>query len=273
MKTIFVFLLSLGFVLVSCTSPAQTQTPTPRANPLDIPWEDRSIFKGGLVESAQSILEGLSGASVYHIEFNIDEDLYHISGQQEVHYTNTESVALEQVAFRLFPNILGGRMEVSNLVAGGQSVTPEFQLKDSLLLVPMPAPLAPGQSIVIGMDFKVTVPQSVELNYGVLSYSEDVLALAHAYPMIAVYDDEGWNAEIPPQSGDVTYADASFFLVKITAPAGLTLVTTGKEIDRSSEGNTQTVFIANGPARDFYLAASPLYEETVETFGEITIRS
>ena len=64
------------------------------------------------------------------------------------------------------------------------------------------------------MDFAVTVPQSVELNYGVLAYFEDVLTLAHAYPMIAVYDDEGWNAEIPPQSGDVTYADASFFLVK-----------------------------------------------------------
>jgi aminopeptidase N len=53
----------------------------------------------------------------------------------------------------------------------------------------------------------------------------------------------------------------------------VTLVTTGKEIDRSSEGNTQTVYIANGPARDFYLAASPLYEETVEASGEITIRS
>ena len=33
------------------------------------------------------------------------------------------------------------------------------------------------------------------------------------------------------------------------------------------------MYVASGPARDFYLAASPLYEETVETFGETTIRS
>jgi aminopeptidase N len=123
------------------------------------------------------------------------------------------------------------------------------------------------------MDFAVTVPQSVELNYGVLAYFEDVLALAHAYPMICVYDDEGWNAEIPPQSGDVTYADESFYIVKVTAPKDLTLVTTGKKIDSNEAGQAQTLTVASGPARDFYLAASPNYAEVSQTFGEVTIHS
>jgi aminopeptidase N len=113
----------------------------------------------------------------------------------------------------------------------------------------------------------------VELNYGVLAYFEDVLTLAHAYPMIAVYDEEGWNAEIPPQDGDVTYGDTAFYIVRVNAPKELTLVTTGSEIRRDEAGQTQTLYVASGPARDFYLAASSDYEEISETFGEVTVHS
>jgi hypothetical protein len=273
MKKVFISLLSLSLMLISCTSPAPTATPALQIDPLHTPWEDRSIYKSGLIVGAQPVLGGLDGASVYHIEFEIAGDLYHISGHQQVWYTNTEAEALRKIEFRLFPNILGGKMEVTNLTVNGQNVTPTYDLNNSLLILPLPSPLAPGQSIVISMDFSVTVPQTVDLNYGVLAYSQDVLTLAHAYPMIAVHDDEGWNAEIPPQAGDVTYADASFFLVKVVAPKDMTLVTTGKEIDHSNHGGTQTVYVASGPARDFYLAASPLYEETTATAGETTVRS
>jgi len=91
--------------------------------------------------------------------------------------------------------------------------------------------------------------------------------------MIAVYDAEGWNSEIPPQNGDITYADSSFFLVKITAPKDLTLVTSGHKISSNESGEMQTLNVASGPARDFYLAASPDYEEISQTFGEVTIHS
>jgi aminopeptidase N len=164
-------------------------------------------------------------------------------------------------------------MTVSNVTVDEQSVTPRLELQNSLLVVPFSTPLEPGESAILKMDFAITVPQSVELNYGVLSYFDEVLTLAHAYPMIAVYDDEGWNAEIPPQSGDVTYADTSLFLVKVTAPKDLMLVTSGHEIGSAESGDMQTLNVASGPARDFYLAASPNYEEISQTFGETTIRS
>jgi aminopeptidase N len=180
---------------------------------------------------------------------------------------------LNDVQFRLFPNILGGKMTVSNVKADEKSVTPAYQLKNSLLIVLLPKPLEPKQSVILSMDFAVTVPQSVELNYGVLAYFDDVLTLAHAYPMIAVYDDEGWNAEIPPQSGDVTYADVSFFLVKVHAPKEVTLVTSGQRVSSGEAGQAQTLSVASGPARDFYLVASPEYEEVLQTFDNVTIRS
>jgi hypothetical protein len=273
MKKVFVSCLSLSLILVSCTSSQLTATPPRRPDPITTPWEDRSIFKSGLVESQQSILDELGGASVYHIQFKIAEEIYNLTGHQEVQYTNTETIALNEVQFRLFPNILGGKMDVSNLRVDEQSITPKYELNNSLMIVPLSAPLEPGKSVVFKMDFAVTVPQDVEQNYGMLAYFEDVLALAHAYPMIAVYDDEGWNAEIPSQDGDITYGDAAFFIVKVTAPKGLTLVTSGSEISHNEDEQTQALSVASGPARDFYLAASAIYEETSQTLGEVTIRS
>lgn len=288
MKKLFASFLSLSLLLASCNFPAPTPGSTPRPDltatpvpltptlppdPLELPWNDRSIFAAGLVESQQPVLTGLPGATVYHLDFEIAADLFHVIGTEEARYTNTEATALDEVQFRLFPNILGGEMTVGNLTADGQPVKPVYDLHNSLMRVPFSQPLQPGQSIVLRMEYAVTVPQSLDLNYGVLAYAEDVLALAHAYPMICVHDDEGWNAEIPPQSGDVTYADASFFIVRVKAPAGLTLVTSGREVSRDEAGQVQVSIVASGPARDFYLAASPVWESVSQTYGEVTINS
>ncbi len=276
MKRLFASVLSLSLLLISCSlfqPKATSLLAIPKTDPMDTPWNDRSIFKDGLVQSEQHVLEELEGASVYHIEFTIADDLYEVNGTEEIQYTNTEDVELNEVQFRLFPNILGGEMKVFNLTVDGQPTSPSYGLKDSLMIVPLSPSLKPTQSVVLKMNYAVTVPQTVELNYGVLAYFDDVLALAHSYPMIAVYDDEGWNAEIPPQDGDVTYADASFYLVQVHAPKDLTLVTTGSKVSLDEDGQAQVVTVASGPARDFYLVASPIFEKISQTFGEVTINS
>ena len=275
MKRLLASFLSFSLLILSCRffSPETPPTPVADFDPSQIPWDDRSIFQSGLVESARPILNELKGASLYHITFSISEAIYEITGTEEVRYTNNESVALNEVYFRLFPNILGGELQVTNLQVDGQSVNPRYELADSLMILPLSEALEPGKSVVFKMDFALTVPQEVELNYGMLAYYQDVLALAHAYPMICVYDDEGWNAEIPAQYGDVTYTDAAFYVVNVTAPNDLTLVTSGQRVDSDEGEQVQTLLVASGPARDFFLAASPDYQEVSKTLGEVTIHS
>jgi aminopeptidase N len=116
------------------------------------------------------------------------------------------------------------------------------------------------------------VATDIGRNYGVLAYTEDILALAHFYPMLSVYDDEGWNTVEADIQGDLTYSDAAFYLARVTAPADTTLAGSGIIIAESSGAGTQTVTYALGPARDFYLAAGD-FAVASETVGETTVNS
>lgn len=275
MKKIFLLLSLTLLFLTSCllfSKPTESRRePGPSTATAASPT-DRTVYKNGLFPEYHPILNQLPYASMYDIKFSIADDIFHITGSETVIYTNSEDVELKEVKFRLFPNILGGKMHVSEVFVNNEAIVPNYTLNDSLLTAPLKKPLQPKENITLRMDFNITIPQSIDLNYGVLAYYGNVLALAHAYPMIAVYDDEGWNAEIPPQSGDVTYADMSFFLVTIDAPKSLTLVGSGREISRQETGNRQTVRYEAGPVRDFYLAASPDYEVVSKEVNGITLR-
>jgi hypothetical protein len=262
----------------SATEPA-TVTATasgatvPRPSLFDVGWDDRSPFVEGLIETEETALAGLPGASVYHVDFTLDEDLAGLTGRQEVLYSNREAVTLDEVYFRLFPELADGSTAVSELQVNGQPVTPDYELQDSAMRVPLPQPLAPGEQAVISMAFAVEVPTEGGGNYGTFIFAEDILALAHFYPMIAVYDDEGWNVEIAPPSGDVVYADSSFYLVRVTAPAELTLVASGVAVESSGGEEQQSVTYAAGPMRDFYLVAATDLAVESERVGPITVNS
>ena len=267
----------LPFLPVQVTETAAPESPTVEPIP-DKPESTSSedefaIFREGLVQSQQATLDKLSGASLYSIEFTIQDDILNTKGVEEVHYTNRETVPLEEIQFRLLPNVLNGTMKVASVRVNDQPFEPTYELQNSLMRVPLYKTLQPGESIDIRIEFSVTVPTELESNYGILAYYDGVLTLAHSYPMIAVYDDEGWNAEIPPDQGDPTYADASFFIVKVDAPGDLVLIGSGRETSREENGSRQFVMFAAGPARDFYLAASTDYEVTSRTVGEFTFNS
>ena len=275
MKPIFLLSSLTLLFLTSCLLFSKPTESTPQQIPPTATAtspNDRSIYRNGLTPEYQPILDLLPYASMYDIRFNIADNLFHITGSETVIYTNAEDIELKEVKLRLFPNILGGKMHVSEVFVDDEAIIPNYTLDDSLLTVPFKKPLLPKENTTLRMDFNIIVPQSIDLNYGVLAYYENVLALAHAYPMISVYDDEGWNAEIPPQSGDVTYADMSFFLVTVEAPKNLTLVGSGREINRQETGNRQTVRYEAGPVRDFYLAASPEYEVVSKEVNGVTLR-
>lgn len=279
-KTLFWSLL-VCFILAACQPEKPTSQPpiepgdpgTSEAPPEYTDWNDLSIYRDGLIPAEGARLNDYLGASIYHIDYTISTELTTLTGAQTVHYTNREGVPLTEVQVRLLPNVLSGEMTVALVLVDGVNVEPIYSLANSLLRVPLDPGLPPGESVDLSFEFTVNIPTEIESNYGILAYYNGVLTLAHTYPMIAVYDDEGWNAEIPPDQGDPTYADASFFLVKVDAPMGIVLAGSGREVKREENGNRQIVTYAAGPARDFYLAASPDYKLISKTEGEVTFNA
>jgi hypothetical protein len=254
--------------MVEVTAAATESEPPPALD-----WQGREIFRSGLIPAEQPVLEELEGAGTYHITLDIPDGIDVVQGHQDVLYTNREDVDLEEIYFRLYPNVSGGRITVSNVFVDGQSVTTSEEYAKSALHLPLPAPLAPGQTIKISMDFVEELPREMGGNYGLFGFFENVMVLDEFYPVIPVYDDEGWNVEVPPPDGDLTYFDASFYVVEVTAPASLVMAASGSEVARSESEGRQTVTYASGPARDFYLAGSADFIKVSRQVGETMVNS
>ncbi len=256
--------------------PATREAPpvavTPGRQPFDGRWDDRVVFRAGLVQAEQAALDGLPGASVYHLDVQIADDYTALQGRQQVRYTNREVVPLDAIYFRLFPNLAGGKMTVSAVKVDGQAVTVAYEAQESAVRVPLPVPLPPGGQAVIEMDFQLALPRAAGGNYGLLGYLDDILMLDEFYPVIPVYDAR-WQVGLVPPNADQTYLDASFYLVRVAAPADLVLATSGVEVGRETVGNRQVVTLAAGPARDFYIAASDRFTVASETVGETRVNS
>jgi hypothetical protein len=267
---------TIGAVQPAATEAATMEAAATEAAPLlPMPdqWEDHSMFRTGLIKSEQAALEQLSGASIYHLDVTIDDDMAGISGRERVYYTNQETETLEAVYFQLFPNHAGGKSTVSGVMVDEQAVESVYEAENSTVRVPLAAPLQPGEHVVIQLDFQVEIPTQVGGSYGLFGYLNDVLVLDGFYPAIPVYDAQGWHAGIVPPNADTTFQDASFYLVRVTAPATLTVVAAGREVERLDRGDYQTVTFAVGPSRDFYMAASARFERLSKTIGETTVNS
>ena len=249
-------LLLIGGLLLSCNpliTPFTHPTPTPTIRPLTdgttntpptpplislaeapftIAWDDRSLFKQNLAGSAQGILEGLSGASIYHIAFSIDDPPTRLSGVEEVRYTNQETVPLTEVDFAVFSEILGGSIQIQDVTLDRQPIKVTHQ--NGLMRLPLTTSLQPGESVIIHVEYEITIPSlGGNFYYGIFGYNDGILSLAHAYPTILVYNEQGWNNRSPDLDGDPLFSDASLYLVSVDAPADLVMVASGKEVARS----------------------------------------
>ena len=241
--------------------------------PLAVEWDDREIFRAGLIPDEQAVLDDLDGASVYHIDLDIPDDLEIVQGHLEVQYTNREDEDLDVVYFRLYPNVSGGKITVSNVAVGGTAVETGEEYGKSALRVPLPELLAVGETVLIRMDFIDELPREMGGNYGLFGFFDNVMVLDEFYPAIPAYDEEGWNVEVPPPAGDWTHFDVSFYVVNITAPSSLVLAASGMEVARSETDDRQVVTLVAGPARDFYIAGSDDFIKVSQQVGETTVNS
>lgn len=267
----FCFAANSGCQAASRINPSGTENESPDNQALKSDPTD--IFKRNLVENQQIKLDTLKSATFYQIELKIDDSLISISGHQNVLYTNEEKNALDKLYFSLIPNTGGDYLKVKNIQINGAHAAGSILFNNSVLEIVLPEPLQAGESLEISMDFSETVPEQMGGNYGLYIFQDGILALDSFFPIIPVYDENGWNVQDPPRNADLIYTDAAFFEVRVDAPKDLVLVASGSEISKQIVKDRQVITFAGGPQRDFYLAASPRFQSASEQAGEVRITS
>jgi len=255
--------LGLGLLWMQAAS-------TESQDPFTLDVVDRAVFAPGLVDAEQAILDGLPGAALYRIDLDVPSSPRRIGVRERVEYTNAEDVALHEIYFHLHPNAAGGAIAFDELALDGTAIEPILAFDDHALRIPFDEPLIPGATTRIDMAFELTVPDGYMV-WGPFGYVDQLLSLDQFYPVIPVYDDEGWNIGHAPTMGDWSYYDLSFYIVRIEAPASWTIAATGSEIDRKTSALRQSVTYAAGPVRDFYLAGGSRLEAVSATCGEVTV--
>jgi hypothetical protein len=236
-------------------------------------FAEPSLFEPGLIAGEQGVLDNWEANTKYFIDIRISDDLARVQGSQWLRYTNTELEPLEEIYFRLFPNIMSGEMTVSALAVNGVPAEPAFELAGSAMRVDLEEALLPGGSVEMEMDFTVGIPLEMSGNYGLFGYFEDILVLQEFYPLIPVFDEEGWNIEIPPKHGDVVFTDPGYYIVRVSAPQPQVLVTSGVPLASGMDGTRQQLLFAAGPVRDVYIASSSEFEKASRHFEDVTVNS
>jgi hypothetical protein len=228
-----------------------------------------------LPETAED-LEGLLNPTLYFINLAVDVEGLVLTGSERVIYTNNEDVELEEIYFRLFPNTpgYGGKMEIKKAMVNDEEPQVAYELGGSAMKVILAEPLAPGEELEIEIDFSVEVPSTTEHGYGLFCYAEEVMAIPNFYPLIPVYDEEGWNVELAPEYGDAVYSDTSLYFVKLTVPCDMVVATSGRIVERADNPDgTATLTYVSGPMRDFNVVMSYEYEVISTTVNGTIVNS
>ncbi|RMD98644.1 MAG: hypothetical protein D6814_07135, partial [Calditrichaeota bacterium] len=101
-----------------------------------------------------------------------------------------------------------------------------FNFRDTILDLPLPYPLAPGDSLALGLEFQQAYRKAGEKS----GPSRYPLHFIQWFPRVAVYDQEGWHAEpfhFLMDDIDV-YSEFTTFDVSLHVPANFIVVASGK---------------------------------------------
>jgi hypothetical protein len=137
------------------------------------------------------------------------------------------------------------------------------------LAIPLPRPVAPGETITVELDFNFRIPPKK----GRWSQWNDITALAQWLPVIAVYDEEGWHPTPFVPWHQPFYNEAGIYTARIALPADYKLACSGS-VSRVSDagGGWKEHEVAPTPLRDFAVVVSSRFQEHTGQAGHVLVR-
>lgn len=132
----------------------------------------------------------------------------------------------------------------------------------TVLVVPLPRTVAPGETIDVELEWTSRVPRTFART-GTIG---DYFFFAHWFPKIGVLEDTGWNSH-QFHAATEFYADYGIYDVEITVPADWVVGATGVEQSvRANADGSATHRYRQADVHDFAWTTSPDFIERRERF-------
>lgn len=207
----------------------------------------------------------------YRIRAEYTEDPRSISGTERLLYVNAEDRPMEDLRFQVWTNEdtfteRGGGTQVRNATVNGKDA--RLDAAGTELVLTFPEPLPEGATAEVEFEFETAIPE-IEAPFG---HHRGVSSLGVWYPMLAVYDEEGWHVSPPTDFGEPYFAEASDYEVNLTVPKNLSPVATGVETKSEKRDDSRTFTYEVEAVRDFALAIGEDFSVESRRVGETTIK-
>ncbi|SKC91778.1 Aminopeptidase N [Maledivibacter halophilus] len=257
-KILFIFLI-LSLVFIGCSIDGNGKSFTEEKN-----------------EIKNNVSNNINQYNI-NVEFNPNQKT--IKGNQRVIYINNEKTKIDKVYFHLYPNAFSkketapfiindfirvypigfseGYIDVQGVYINGEKALYNIdESNNTIMELRLPHELDVGDKINIDMEYTIKIPPAVE-RFG---YGNDTYNLGNWYPVIAVYDDSGWNLDPYYPIGDPFYTDISNYKVTIKAPKDFVIASTGNVISAETIDDITKWTIEAKAFRDFAFVASNKFE-------------
>ena len=257
--------------------PMSTPTDIPEPDPIQLPvvdWDDLEPYRAAMRPEFAGDIDAFANRNRYYIEASLEFEsgVAVIQGAERVRYTNHSTDTLDEIVFRLYPNLpaLGGRMKIYHTELNGAPVQPALAERESALIVPLDPPLEPGEATEITLTFSTAAERGVYASYGEYGFHKDVFSGPEWYPALSVYEEgRGWWMTRPTPHGDATYLETGLYDIYLTTPQDFIVVMSGEEFDPIPVSEDKVVHhVVSGPMRDSLLVASPLYGKITATTAD-----
>ncbi|HEY8548433.1 MAG TPA: hypothetical protein VIL35_00640, partial [Vicinamibacterales bacterium] len=118
--------------------------------------------------------------------------------------------------------------------------------------IPLPVPVAPGQTINLAVDWMARIPRTFARTGRIGNY----YFIAHWFPKMAVLEPGGWVSH-QFHAGTEFYADYGTYDVRITVPAGWVVGATGRAGPPQVRGSVAVHRFVQDDVHDFAWVTSP----------------
>lgn len=242
----------------------------------------------------------------YAIDVSLDPAQKMLRGKQRLTWTNTSTAAITELRFHTYLNAFkdaestfmrgsGGQLrndrldtthqthfgyiKVEQAVLNGRTrlegryIQPDnLNIHDqTVLLFPLPAPVAPGETLTLDMDFSARLPRIFARTGWA---ARDYFFVGQWFPKIGVLEKTGtWNCH-QFHANTEFFSDFGEYRVNITLPGRFVVAGTGNKIaEKRLKGGNKIVSFQARNVHDFAWTASPYYKEITENFRGITLQA